>query len=134
MKLAKAPRTLSLLDRKAYRDAYRGKLLLDAADPVWTEAVSAARLHMGTTYGRYGCVLAQWTYASPDYDRPDYWDGLDKLGLAELDPWLLASKRTVDAHHGFNCGMFVSRTERGHLTELSHLQRAWTYLLRRLGR
>lgn len=132
MKQAKAPRTLTLVERKAFRDAYRGKVLLDAADPNWPECVVADQLHMGSIYGECGCVLAQWAYHQHDYDMADYWDALGRLNLGGTS--------TIDmprhAHYGFNSGEYSCKSSEptGNLTKMNHLQRAWTYILRRLGR
>lgn len=135
MKLTKAPRTLTLVERKAFRDAYRGKVLLDAADPNWSEGVSADRLRMGMIYGVCGCVLAQWSHHSLDYDMADYFDALVALGLVDDGASVYdSSQMPRHAHYGFNSGEYANKTEAGNLTCMNHLQRAWTYILRRLGR
>lgn len=135
MRMTKAPRTLSLVERKAFRDAYRGKVLLDATDPSWPLCVSADRLRMGMTYGECGCVLAQWSRHQLDYDMADYFDALRVLGLVDKDASVYdSSQMPRHAHYGFNSGEYACREETGNLTCMNHLQRAWTYILRLLGR
>lgn len=120
MRQTKAPRTLTLVERKAFRDAYRGKVLLDEANPLWPQRVVSANLHMSCAVGPCGCVLAQWA--------GDYNYGLDQLGI---------SRSRLEAHYGFNDGwvpLLDRPVHRGTVTEITHLQRAWTYILRLLGR
>lgn len=130
--MTKAPRTLTLLERKAYRDAYRGKVLLDAANERWPEKIDRLKLNMGTPRGPCGCVLAQWMY-EPEAERPlDYWDGLIEVGIATT---YSDSRMRNEAHYGFNDGYVPNLTKRhSNVHNFNHLQRAWTYILRKLGR
>lgn len=135
MKQAKAPRTLTLVERKAFRDAYRGKLLLDEANAQWPLAVRADLLNMRRPYGQCGCILSQWMYdpnrdAAPGreggYHGGGYYEGLAELGIAD--------EYAKSCHYGFTTDAASYPRQRGHHATFDTLQRAWTYILRLLGR
>lgn len=118
----KSIRTLSLAERKAFRNAYRGAVLLDKeiGRGRWVGTIDVSKICMSD---QCQCILGQhYAPAAIDSDDSPYGIGLDELLPARYGSRY--AQEYAAEHHGFTVDDYCR-------VGWPDLDRAWTYLLPR---